>query len=732
MASPRPGLCLWLALWLASAHTCLGHFNLFISQEEVRQLMGTSNELYYVRDGVVNTYALGFKVTVKAAIQNLTFSWQGLSKHPILYQFRLERGDKEAMDPPTLDIPVRGRVPDFPETFQVHLPCTGRKAAEVDVLIQLNVTSLNRKINDTVLNFMRKKICLFDDRPRRHPNEIGHQAAPGTVGAAGAAGAGDGWRPVLLEATEGLYATGGIAGALFVLSSFLMVLVWKRRDTSKMRPQECQYTSYASAYGSPPSVLVSKPPLPGSGRGPFIGAVGSDSDCGSYATIASFHKVGLGSALGLGSVLGSALGGSALGGSALGGSALGGSASRGLGASSLASGSLTKSALGLSLGQSLGRQGAASSRAASPYATSVVATGGSGGGTGPVVTRLYSPSPPTPPTPQTESAYSSYSSYCPRRVAYYAASSVNSFGKPAMTPMVDARLREPLNRVRLLAVPRHTLETTHLLYEGTFGQVYRGHWRARPGHHEDVIIKTVSDQASELQISVLLSEGLGLAGLSHEHILAPRAVSVEPGERPLLAYSVSIKYGNLKRFLIQNRTGGEGHFAILTKDMVHMAMQVALGVAFLHTHRIWHRDIATRNCIVDPDLRVKIADPGLSRDLFPNDYHCLGDSDNRPLGWLAPESLLLRHFSAASDVWAWGVLLWELVTLAGQPYQEVDPFEMADFLRDGYRLSQPASCPDELYGLMAACWVTAPEDRPSMTQLLAGLQEFSAALGHYI
>ncbi|KAE8743696.1 hypothetical protein FOCC_FOCC010737, partial [Frankliniella occidentalis] len=254
-----------------------------------------------------------------------------------MYQFRMEVGDKEAMDPPTLDIPTRGRLPDFVETFKVHLPCTGRKAAEVDVLIQLNITTNIKKHNDTVLNFVRKKICLFDDRPRApHPNEIGHQsAAGGAAGAAGAAGvaagadaaagghgggggsgSGDGWRPVLLEATEGLYATGGIAGALFVLSSFLMVLVWKRRSTSKMRPQECQYTSYASAYGSPPSVLVSKPPLPGSGRGalgPFIGAVNSDSDCGSYATIASFHKVGLGSALGLGSVLGSTLGGSALG-----------------------------------------------------------------------------------------------------------------------------------------------------------------------------------------------------------------------------------------------------------------------------------------------------------------------------------------------------------------------------------------------------------------------------------
>lgn len=79
----------------------------------------------------------------------------------LLYQFRLEYADKEAMNRPTLDIPDRGRLPDFVETFKVYLPCTGRKASEVDVLIQLNITSPTKRYNQTVLNFMRKKICLF-------------------------------------------------------------------------------------------------------------------------------------------------------------------------------------------------------------------------------------------------------------------------------------------------------------------------------------------------------------------------------------------------------------------------------------------------------------------------------------------------------------------------------------------------------------------------------------------
>jgi len=119
------------------------------------------------------------------------------------------------------------------------------------------------------------------------------------------------------------------------------------------------------------------------------------------------------------------------------------------------------------------------------------------------------------------------------------------------------------------------------------------------GPPEEVLLKTVSDQASPQQTSVLVSEGLMLAGLRHDHILAPRAVNVDHDMAPIIAYP-SCNLGNLKRFLLSSRGGGgsdEGHFAILTKDMVHMALQVALGVAFLHTHRIWHKDVATRNCV---------------------------------------------------------------------------------------------------------------------------------------
>ncbi|EFN80480.1 Tyrosine-protein kinase RYK [Harpegnathos saltator] len=144
-------------------------------------------------------------------------------------------------------------------------------------------------------------------------------------------------------------------------------------------------------------------------------------------------------------------------------------------------------------------------------------------------------------------------------------------------------------------------------------------------------------------------------------------------------------------------------------------------------------DIAARNCLIEPaSLRVRLADAALARDLFPQDYHCLGDNENRPIRWMALESLQHNQYSTATDVWSFGVFLWELATLGQQPYVEVDPFEMMACLRDGYRLAQPRPCPDELFAVMAVCWLGLSRDRPTMPQLLAYLQDFHVALGGFI
>ncbi|KAA3682130.1 RYK receptor-like tyrosine kinase [Paragonimus westermani] len=93
---------------------------------------------------------------------------------------------------------------------------------------------------------------------------------------------------------------------------------------------------------------------------------------------------------------------------------------------------------------------------------------------------------------------------------------------------------------------------------------------------------------------------------------------------------------------------------------------------------------------------LKLSDCALSRDFFPDDYHCLGDNTNRPIKWLALEALIERKYTVATDVWSMGVTLWELITKGQQPYDLFDSFEMLNVLRSGYRMKQPFHCPDEL------------------------------------
>lgn len=328
-------------------------------------------------------------------------------------------------------------------------------------------------------------------------------------------------------------------------------------------------------------------------------------------------------------------------------------------------------------------------------------------------------------TPNNASATGSYSSF--RRLTPVSANppiQVNDFRASELTEQISE-----------ISIEKSKLGLKEKLQEGTFGQIYHGILiddDSESSNEQHVFIKTVSDQASEVQISLLLTEGMMMYGMNHKNILPVIGVCTHNLQRPLLVYPY-MNQGNLKKFLQKCKFSAEGHcHTLLSQDLVAMAIQIIHGMIYLHKKKVIHRDLATRNCVVDDWLHVKITDNALSRDLFPNDYHCLGDNENRPVKWLAIESLLKKEFSPSSDVWSFGVAVWELMTLGQQPYVEIDPFEMDAYLRDGYRLSQPINCPDELFAVMACCWASIPEERPTFTQLLACLQDFYAALGRYI
>uniref|UniRef100_A0A671SXQ5 receptor protein-tyrosine kinase n=1 Tax=Sinocyclocheilus anshuiensis TaxID=1608454 RepID=A0A671SXQ5_9TELE len=295
-------------------------------------------------------------------------------------------------------------------------------------------------------------------------------------------------------------------------------------------------------------------------------------------------------------------------------------------------------------------------------------------------------------------------------------------------------LLEAKAKVKDIAIFRERVTLRDVLHEGTFGRIFHGVLldEKDPNKEKQVFVKAVKDHASEVQVTMMLTESCKLRGLHHRNLLPISHVCIEDGEKPMVLLPY-MNWGNLKLFLRQCKLAEANNpQAISQQDLVHMAIQISCGMSYLARREVIHKDLAARNCVIDNSMQVKITDNALARDLFPMDYHCLGDNENRPVRWMALESLLNNDFSSASDVWAFGVSLWELMTLGQTPYVDIDPFEMAAYLKDGYRIAQPINCPDELFAVMACCWALDPEERPKFQQLVQCLTEFHAALGAYV
>lgn len=295
-------------------------------------------------------------------------------------------------------------------------------------------------------------------------------------------------------------------------------------------------------------------------------------------------------------------------------------------------------------------------------------------------------------------------------------------------------LLEAKAKVKDIAISRERVTLKDVLHEGTFGRIFLGVLvdEKDPSKEKQVFVKTVKDHASEVQVTMMLTESCKLRGLHHRNLLPISHVCTEDGEKPMVLLPF-MAWGNLKLFLRQCKLAEANNpQAVSQQDLVYMAIQIACGMSYLSRREVIHKDLAARNCVIDDNMQVKITDNALARDLFPMDYHCLGDNENRPVRWMALESLLNNDFSSASDVWAFGVTLWELMTLGQTPYVDIDPFEMSAYLKDGYRIAQPINCPDELFAVMACCWALDPEERPKFQQLVQCLTEFHAALGAYV
>lgn len=199
--------------------------------------------------------------------------------------------------------------------------------------------------------------------------------------------------------------------------------------------------------------------------------------------------------------------------------------------------------------------------------------------------------------------------------------------------------------------------------------------------------------------------------------------------QPTLVVMELMANGDLKSYLRSHRPDAESYNPSSSKQpptlkrSLQMAIEIADGMAYLAAKKFVHRDLAARNCMVADDLTVKIGDFGMTRDIYETDYYRKGTKGLLPVRWMAPESLKDGVFTSSSDAWSYGVVLWEMTTLASQPYQGLSNDQVLRYVIDGGIMERPENCPDKLYNLMRLCWQHKPSLRPPFLELEGMLLE---------
>ncbi|XP_060895497.1 tyrosine-protein kinase Mer [Labrus mixtus] len=280
-------------------------------------------------------------------------------------------------------------------------------------------------------------------------------------------------------------------------------------------------------------------------------------------------------------------------------------------------------------------------------------------------------------------------------------------------------------------VMRSLLSIGKVLGEGEFGSVVEGHLRQIDGTSEKVAVKTMKlDSFSQKEIEEFLNEAACMKDFNHPNVIRLLGVCLEVGSgnfpKPMVILPF-MRYGDLHSFLLRSRLG-ESPLFLPTQTLLKFMVDIALGMEYLSGRNFLHRDLAARNCMLRDDMTVCVADFGLSKKIYSGDYYRQGRIAKMPVKWIAVESLADRVFTIKSDVWAFGVTMWEIATRGMTPYPGIQNHEIYDYLLEGHRLKQPTDCLDELYEIMYSCWRADPVDRPSFTQLREMMEKLTEKL----
>lgn len=303
----------------------------------------------------------------------------------------------------------------------------------------------------------------------------------------------------------------------------------------------------------------------------------------------------------------------------------------------------------------------------------------------------------------------------------------------ADTPMLAGVSEYELPEDPKWEFPRDKLTLGKPLGEGCFGQVVMaeavGIDKDRPKEAVTVAVKMLKDDATEKDLSDLVSEMEMMKMIGkHKNIINLLGACTQDG--PLYVIVEYASKGNLREYLRARRPPGMEYSYDINrvpeeqmtfKDLVSCTYQLARGMEYLASQKCIHRDLAARNVLVTENNVMKIADFGLARDINNIDYYKKTTNGRLPVKWMAPEALFDRVYTHQSDVWSFGVLMWEIFTLGGSPYPGIPVEELFKLLKEGHRMDKPTNCTNELYMMMRDCWHAVPSQRPTFKQLVEDL-----------
>ncbi|XP_068596304.1 tyrosine-protein kinase BTK [Brachionichthys hirsutus] len=247
------------------------------------------------------------------------------------------------------------------------------------------------------------------------------------------------------------------------------------------------------------------------------------------------------------------------------------------------------------------------------------------------------------------------------------------------------------------------------LGNGQFGVVKYGKW----GGQRDVAIKMIKEGC--MSEDDFIEEAKIMMKLCHENLVQLYGVCTK--QRPIYIVTEYLSNGCL---LVYLREGLKQ--ALTTVQLLEMCKDVSEGMAYLESKQYIHRDLAARNCLVDSNGTVKVTDFGLSRYVLDDEYTSSAGS-KFPVRWSPPEVLLYCRFSSKSDIWAYGVLMWEMYTFGQLPYERLNNTEIVDQVSGGLRLYRPQLANERIYSIMTSCWNEKAEERPTFEELVLTVQD---------